>query len=161
MAGKNTPGRLPKLNRALSERLLLLLEQGIPLTVACPGAGINRRTLNIWRKRAGEGNKTLAEFIEKVDAAIAKGRIRLLLQVQKHGNRDFRAPAWILEHAHAAEFSAKSQVKVTLEQDRNKLLTIAENVLSPTQFDKLLAAITAEDASGIGTGETGEEDGGE
>lgn len=162
MAGRNTPGRRPKLNRDLSERLLQLLENSIPLAVACPGAGISDRTLRIWRKRAADGDKTLAEFIGKVDAAIAKGRIRLLLQIQKHGNRDFRAPAWILEHAHSQHFGAKSQVSISLVQERAKLLDIAEKTLKPDAYAVLLAAVAAaEDAGANGEGEIGETGGDE
>jgi hypothetical protein len=120
---------------------------------------IDSRTLRVWMTRASKGQAKYVEFRETIESAIARGRIKLLGQIARHGNREFRAPAWILEHAHSAEFGPKAQVKISLEQDRYKLLTIAENVLSQAQFDKLLAALTAEDASAVGEGDAGAEEG--
>ena len=156
MAGK-TAGRRAKLNRDLETRLCQLLEAGVPSSVAYPGAGISRETASDYRRRARLGEPRYVEFAQKIEVAIAKGRVSLLLQVRKHGGKDFRAPAWILNNAHSDEFGPKSKVEVSIEQEAAKLLETAKKALSPDAYAKLLEAyIGAENTArdgGSGTGE--------
>jgi hypothetical protein len=146
VAGR-TPGRKPKLNRDLESRLLQLLEAGIPKGIACSGAGIDRRTVTNYQQRALAGEPRYVEFVGKMEAAIAKGRVHLLMQIRKHGGRDFRAPAWILEHAHSEEFSSKSQLTVNVESELERILDVALNVLGAEAAAKLFAALAGGDSS--------------
>jgi hypothetical protein len=154
MAGK-TRGPKFKLSKDLVARFCGLLEAGVPSTTACAGAGITRETLSDYRRRARAGEPRFIEFAEATSKAIANGRIRLLMQIRKHGARDFRAPAWILEHAHSEEFGTKSQVTFTLNEERSKLLETAQRVLAPSAFAKLLEAFAAEDVAGNGSAQAG------
>jgi len=160
MAGK-TRGPKFKLDRALEARLIQLLEAGVPSSVAYPGAGISRETASDYRRRARLGEPRFVEFDEKIRAAIAKGRVGLLLQVRKHGNKDFRAPAWILNNAHSEEFGPKSKVEISLEQEAQKLLGVAKKALPPSEYAKLLQAYIASQQGNAGDGPagTGEPDG--
>lgn len=142
MAGK-TRGRKSKLTRERVDGLVALLEAGIPRNTACAGVGIDPRTLRIWMTRAEKGQPRFVEFAETVQVAIAKGRVKLLMQIARHGNRDFRAPAWILEHAHSEEFSSKSQLKLELDPAVDRILDAAEKLMTADQYEKLVSRIAA------------------
>lgn len=156
MAGK-TRGPKFKLSKDLVTRFTYLLGLGIPSGEACTGAGITRETLSDYRRRAREGEPKFVEFAEATDKAIADGRIRLLMQIRKHGAKDFRAPAWILEHAHASQYGTKAQLQIDIGEERRYFLNIAHKALDAASYTKLLKAITASDVARDSTGRTSED----
>jgi hypothetical protein len=49
---RRRPGRPTKLNDELADRLVLLVEAGVPLSSAATTLGVTARTIQLWRARA-------------------------------------------------------------------------------------------------------------
>lgn len=155
MAGR-TPGRRSKLTRDLESRLLHLVRYGVPLEVACHGAGVEGRTIRIWRRRAAEGDKRFAEVCMKIDKARAEVQANMLVQIRAHGKKDWRALAWVLERAFGEHFGFKARMSMTLDAELEKMLNVAEQVLGRSAATKLLEALTAEGGESETGGTAGE-----
>lgn len=127
--------------------MLSLLRAGVPREVACAGVGIDSRTLRIWLEKARAGDPKFERFSIDVEAAQAEAQSSMLVQVRKHGAKDWRALAWMLERVFSERYGYKSQVKVSVEAELEKLLDVAENVLGPEAAAKLFAAISGGDGA--------------
>lgn len=155
MAG-STPGRKPKLNRETETRLLSLLRAGVPKEVACAGVGIDSRTLRIWLTRARAGEVKYQEFADKLEAAQAEAQSSMLVQIRKHGAKDWKAVAWMLERVFSERYGYKSQVKISVEAELEKLLDVAQTVLGAESAAKLFEALAGAASSEATTGASGE-----
>lgn len=100
----NTRGRPCKLTPALQEKIIELLELGIPPQKVCDRVNIAYSTYLEWIQRGnGEDpkdrleNQQFADFSAKVNKAIAIGEINLLQSINSATKNDRRAAAWILE----------------------------------------------------------------
>jgi len=142
MAGK-TPGRKPKLTQDLEKKLLVMLEAGIPRELSCFAVGINDRTLRVWHERARCGEHRFVELWDKLETATAKAQSSMLLKIRKHGDKDWRALAWFMERVWSERFGYKSQVKVSVEAELEKMLDVAQTVLGADAAAKLFAAIAS------------------
>lgn len=152
MPPREGPGRPPKLTSEMETRLLSLLRAGVPREVACAGVGIADRTLRIWLTKARAGEKSFQEFADKVEAAQAEAQSTMLVQIRKAGAKDWKAIAWMLERVFSGRYGYKSQVKVSLENELEKILDVAKTVLGPEDSARLFAALAGascgEEASG-------------
>jgi len=73
---------------------------------------------------------------------------------------DWKALAWIAERRGAKRWGIKKHLTVAIDEDRARLLRLAEKTLDTDAFNKLLAAIaSAEDASTASEGDAGAEEG--
>lgn len=147
MAGK-TPGRRPKLTRDFERRLLKLIESGVPREVACVGAGIASRTLRIWRERARAGEEKYVEFEEKLERALAKAQIGLLQQLKKHGRRDAKATAWMLEHVFSDRYghiaNLKAERRMGMQRNRQEPVEVViRTVQPPTAAETPVSSLAA------------------
>lgn len=143
MAG-DTRGRKPKLNKKAEQQLILLAEAGVPKEVACAVVGIDSRTLRIWMERARAGEAPFVALASKLETAQAKAQSSILVKIRKAGDRDWKALAWVLERCFSERYGYKSQVKVSVEAELEKMLDVATNVLGPESAAKLFAAIAGE-----------------
>ena len=152
MSRNEGPGRPPKLTSEMETRLVALLKAGVPREVACAGVGIADRTLRIWLTKARAGEEDYQEFADKVEAAQAEAQSTMLFQIRKAGAKDWKALAWMLERVFSGRYGYKSQVKVSLENELEKILDVAKTVLGPEDSARLFAAlagsVSGEEASG-------------
>jgi hypothetical protein len=154
MAG-STPGRKPKLTKDSEKRIIGLLEAGVPKDLACFAIGINSRTLRVWHERARNGEARYVAFWDNVETAIAKAQSSMLVQIRKAGAKDWKALAWFMERVWSERYGYKSQVKVSVEAELEKMLDVATTVLGTEAAAKLFAAL-----AGNACGEAGETAGG-
>jgi len=143
MAGRG-PGRRPKLTKDVEARLLKLLQAGVPKELACYAVGIASRTLRIWLTKAKDGNRQFVGFADKVEQAQAEAQALMLAKIRQHGNKDWRALAWILEHIASERFGYKAQVNVTVESELERILDAVTAVAGPELATQILAALAGE-----------------
>ncbi len=106
-------GRPCLLTSELEAKLLSAIEGGLPLKQSAMLAGVCYETLNRWRKR-GEIEGAPPEFrhfCQALQRSEAIAMQRLVSQVSKAGNTDWRAAAWILERRHPNEFGKIERVE--------------------------------------------------
>lgn len=160
MAGRG-PGRRPKLTRDVEDRLLKLLNAGVPKELACYAVGIASRTLRIWLAKAREGNRQFVGFADKVEQAQAEAQALMLAKIRKHGDKDWRALAWILEHIASERFGYKAQVNVTVDAELERILDVVAKIAGPSAATEIFEALAGErdgaqaighDALSAGTG---------
>lgn len=142
-------GRPPKLNRENEGRLLSLLRAGVPREVACAGIGIDSRTLRVWLAKARAGEVRFVAFADNVEAAQAEAQSSMLVQIRKAGAKDWKAVAWMLERVFSERYGYKSQVKISVEAELERILDVAQNVLGADSASKLLEALAG--ATGAAT----------
>lgn len=143
MAG-STRGRKPRLDAKMEERLLALLRAGVPKEVACAGVGISSRTLRIWMERARSGEKRYQDFATNAEQASAEAQSSILVKIRQAGNKDWRALAWFMERVFSERYGYKAQVQVSVEQQLERFLDVAETTLGAENAAKLFAAIAGE-----------------
>jgi hypothetical protein len=97
-------GRPSKFNSVVVRQITRALSSGAPLKYAAARAGISFETLCAWRAR-------FPEFDLAVEQAVARGVEQRLKKIQKAGESDWRALAWLLEHCQPETF-AKSRIEV-------------------------------------------------
>lgn len=117
-------GRPSLLTEDLQAMLLSGIEEGLPLKQAAMLAGICYETLNRWRKK-GESESAPPEFrhfCQALQRSEAVAMQRLVSQVSKAGNTDWRAAAWILERRHPDEFGKAEKIEHT-GKGGNSLIT--------------------------------------
>lgn len=133
--GKFTEGTLQRLEEAI--------EAGLPKKHACKYAGINYGTLNQWLAgRVPTGMEAyLEEFVERLEAAEARGVMSLMEAIRKAGLAgDWRAAAWILEHRYPELYSQQAIEMVVSTKDGEPLRTETTVRLSPEEITPELAA---------------------
>jgi hypothetical protein len=79
-------------------------ESGHTRTSVCKKVGIKVQTLTNWLKDPDK-----ADFADAVMRAEGQGTIQLVEQVKFHGQKDWRASAWILEHTRP-EFMKNARI---------------------------------------------------
>jgi hypothetical protein len=132
MAGK-TVGRKPKLTRELELRLCNALRVPMPREVACPAVGISSRALRYWLERAEKGEARYVEFAENLEKAQCEGQAHLLAQIRKHGAKDWRAPAWLLERIFAKTYGPRAPI-VDLENKPQWPAGVRITIDAPTEI---------------------------
>lgn len=157
MAGA-TRGRRPKLNRDLQARFLSLVRAGVPTEVACEGAGIASRTIRIWQERAKDEadpqHARHATFAAELEKAKAEAQASTLVDIRRHGKKDWKALAWLLERVYPERYGYKAQLAMTVDGELEKILDVAGEVLGPEHASKLLEAITSRFSSAEVPGQT-------
>jgi hypothetical protein len=90
------------------------------------------------RARAGEAR--FVEFSDLVEQAQAKAQSSMLATINRAGKRDWKAMAWLLERCFSERYGYKSQVKISVEAELEKMLDVAQNVLGAEAASKLFDA---------------------
>lgn len=108
------------------------VSNGCTFTGACQIAGVN--TWNVYRW-LNKGNEVIArieaslrddeeydvpihllplvEFVHELERAKQVGTLDLLKEIRAHHEKDWRAPAWILERTRGDEFAAVEKIRHT------------------------------------------------
>ncbi len=136
------PGADTKLTPEVQEKICLQLRLGNFRETAAASAGVSSRTLRNWLKAAAEGKDPVyVKFARELELAEAAGETRDVAKMAKAGGEDWRSIAWRLERRYPKRWG--QQLNITITEELDKLLRIAERTLDDDSFGKLLAAITS------------------
>lgn len=141
------PGPDTKLTPEVQEAICLSLRLGNFRETAAAQAGVSSRTLRNWLRAAAEGKDPVyVAFAQALDLAEATGETRDVAKMRQAGGEDWRSIAWRLERRFPKRWGAR--LNVTLTEELEKLVRIAERVLDDASFGKLLEAIASEQERG-------------
>jgi hypothetical protein len=123
--------------------LCQLLEQGIPVSLACQRARISVAAYHRWKKLAREGNPDYEEIIGRLAQAEAKagvGWMERLVNAADEG--DTRALTWLLSHRFPKQFGDQAVVEqVEVEEPPDEDSEQAQLERSYTAPERLLTLL--------------------
>lgn len=102
-------GRKSKYTPARVKTIEQSIEIGLSYQHAAANAGICAQTMTDWQKK-------YPEFLERIEAAEARGALANFISVRRAAPGDWRAAAWILEHRHAQHYG-KQTIDLTVKGD--------------------------------------------
>jgi hypothetical protein len=134
----------PKLDPALTQRIVDLIRAGNYLEVAATAVGIHRSTLHRWlshgrRQVRGRFHK----FLVAVERAQAESESRDVALVAKAASTDWRAAAWRLERKTPRRYGPRVQQAV--QQELDAVLGRLEKGLPPDVYERVLQIIAADE----------------
>jgi hypothetical protein len=116
-------GRPTKLTKEVEEAICNAIISGATYRAASEAAGIAYETFNEWMK---DERPQYVKFSDSIRAANGKARTELIKKIRKHGDKDWRALAWILERRFKDEYgnsvdvtTGGEAVKVIIERTTN------------------------------------------
>lgn len=122
-------GRPTKLTPTAQKRIVEAIEDGLPVTHACRGAGISPTSFYDWLDRGARGEKPFARFAEAVEEAKARSVACLVAKIR--ASDDWRAAAWLLTRRAPESFvdpvrrgdlaAAEARARVTVAEARDRL----------------------------------------
>ena len=107
-------GRPSKFTAEVRERILQAVSVGVPLELACKGAGISYAALRVWIRR-GERQKRgqFAQFVRAIDEAEVRALTRWMAIIDKAAQEgSWVAAAWKAERRFP-EFFGRQRIEVT------------------------------------------------
>lgn len=156
-----TPGRpAPEISEELTKQIESSIRSGNYIKTACLAAGVAPRTFYNWQKAGEEGREPYATFWHRCARARAQHEQDLVALAQSGDEKGVsygpsKAATWMLERTRPQQFSQR--LNVTLEKELDTILKTAERVLDAGQFEKLVQALCASEASGEETSEDSEQ----
>ena len=142
----------PKLDPALTDRLVALIRAGNYLEVAATAAGIHRSTLHRWLRLGREQKRgRYRKFLNAVEKAQAESESRDVAIIAKAASDDWKAAAWRLERKQPRRYGPR--VAVSVQQELDAVLDRLKKGLDAMTYEKVLALMAAEDDAGVGNGE--------
>lgn len=132
-----------KLTPKVQAKILSELRAGNFRETAAAAAGVSSRTLRNWLRAAAEGKDPVyVDFARKLELAEAVGETKDVRRLAAAGGEDWRSVAWRLERRHPKRWGHR--LNITLTEELEKLLKIAEQVLEEESFGRLLQAIDSQ-----------------
>jgi len=141
---------MSKFSPEMADKIIEGLEKGYTRKMVAEGVGVFPKTVRSWMKSELPKH---AGFLERVLEAEAKGRRSLVDLIVFHGEKDWRAAAWLLERTRA-EFSLKAKTaqeardeldrlsveraQAELDHIKAKTDALGKNTLNPEQILELL-----------------------
>lgn len=80
---KRGVGRPTLLTEEFRQRLLDLVKVGVVPRIAAVSAGVARKTWELWRRRAENGDEPYQTLMEDVDEAVATACVAMIAQVRR------------------------------------------------------------------------------
>jgi transposase len=134
----------PKLDPAMTQRIIDLIRAGNYLEVAATAAGIHRSTLYRWMRHGRDQKRgRYRKFLSQVEKAQAEAEARDVAIIAKAAPDDWRAAAWRLERKAPRRYGPRVQLAV--QQELEAVLGRLEKGLPPETYEKVLQIMTAED----------------
>lgn len=134
----------PKLDLAMTQRIIDLIRAGNYLEVAATAAGIHRTTLYRWMRHGRDQKRgRYRKFLSQVERAQAEAEARDVAIIAKAAPDDWKAAAWRLERKAPRRYGPRVQQAV--QQELEAVLTRLEKGLPPEQYERVLQIMTAED----------------
>lgn len=133
-----TPGRKSKLTPELINEMEDLVKQGYTFRDCCAVLDINESTFYSWINKANElqedGNKLAVsekslylELTKSLKRADTERKNALKQKIERHGNKQWQALAWILERSYPQEFGKVEQEQQQQEPIEVRLVTSAKS----------------------------------
>ena len=137
-----------KLTEELCENICKDIREGGTLKYSAMHNGITPRTLHNWMSR-GENAKTenglYFHFFHQVKKAQEDGKVRLIGKIEKHGERNWQALAWLLERMYPDEFGRTQRVDMRADVKSDVKTTSRDKTL-----DLDVKSLTAEERVELG-----------
>jgi hypothetical protein len=148
--------RLLRLTPKLRGQVLEMIGAGIPLKTAAVANGVPARTFFDWlaKGRAEDAAEPYASFAREVDEAMERWAARAVRRIDTHGEKDWRAEAWLLERKRPEEWADPNRagvvtVNVGVLVESAEWRDLAERLLDRlAPFPEALAAVA--DLMGVG-----------
>jgi hypothetical protein len=138
----------PKLDPALSQRIVDLVRAGNFLEVAATAVGIHRSTVHRWMQRGREQSRgRYKKFLQQIEKAQAECESRDVALVAKAAGTDWRAATWRLERRAPRRYGPRVQQAV--QQELDAVLGRLEKGLTPEIYDQVLQLIAADDEDAV------------
>lgn len=106
------------LTPAIQEKICGALRAGATLETAFAFAGVGSSTARVWL-RNGRNNvaPVYVQLVEAVDLAVADGKMRDIVRIDKGADDDWRAAAWKLERRFPGEYgqTTKNETSLTVQ----------------------------------------------
>ena len=132
----------PKLDPAVTQRIVDLIRAGNYLEVAATAAGIHKSTLYRWlRYGRNQVRGRYRRFLVAVEKAQAESEARDVALIAKAAATDWRAAAWRLEKKLPRRYGPRVQISV--QQELDAVLDRLKAGLPPDQFERVLEIIAA------------------
>ena len=133
----------PKLDPAITQRIVDLVRAGNTLDTAATACGIHRTTLHRWM-RHGKGQKRgrYHKLFEQVEKAQAEAEARDVAIIAKAAGADWRAAAWRLERRFPRKYGPR--VQLAIQEELDAVLGRLEKGLDSEVFDRVLQLLAAE-----------------
>lgn len=101
---------------AAIEAIVGALRSGATMETAFAYAKVPASTARVWlRNGRAELAPIYVDFVEQLDLAIADGKMRDLVRIDHHADKDWRAAAWKLERRFPSEFGETIRSDVTVQ----------------------------------------------
>ena len=144
----------PRLNKELAAQLLLLIRAGNTLLDSAQSVGISVSTIHNWiRWGKTEKKNQYTAFYAEVLKAQAEANVADFNAIGL--SDDWKAKQYRLAVRNPKTYALRTRVAIEFEKERELLLAVAEKVLNPNDFLRLLEEYTAEVARRESEGEGG------
>jgi hypothetical protein len=107
------------------------VQAGATLKVASEAAGVSYAAVREWLRRgrdendrSGDPEGVYAAFVQKVEAANARGEIALVARVRQAASESWQAAAWMLERKYSDRWAKKQTVNIRELTDEQLLRLI-------------------------------------
>lgn len=109
-------GRPSKLTPEAIAKILDLVRECVPVTVACRAAGIGYSTLKDWRARGREEPESIyGEFAVALEEAVAVAEIEMVKAVYSAATSDPKSAQWMLERRFGGRWSPQQKTQAKVE----------------------------------------------
>lgn len=145
----------PKMEPAVTQRIVDLIRAGNYLEVAATAAGIHKSTLHRWLRYGRDQTRgRYRKFLTHVEKAQAESESRDVALIAKAASTDWRAAAWRLEKKLPRRYGPRVQISV--QQELDAVLDRLKAGLPPDQFERVLEIIAAAEDVPPGTDANGD-----
>ena len=130
----------PKLDPAVTQRIIELIRAGNCLEVAATTAGIHRTTLQRWlRNGRDQARGRYKRFLISVERAQAECESRDVALIAKAAASDWKAAAWRLERRLPRRYGPR--IQATIQEELNAMVDVLEKGLDRETFLKVLEVV--------------------
>lgn len=90
------------------------LASGCYAETAAVTSGISERTYYHWLELAEKGEEPYLQFLQSVNAAVAKAELHMVTEIRTAGREDPKCLQWLLSRRHPDKWADKSRQQVEL-----------------------------------------------
>jgi len=115
---KRRPGRPSLLTPERKARIVAAVKCGMSCKAACAATGIASSTFYLWQQKGGDPDAPpeYSEFLEELTQAKEEGQAARVALIQRAGQKDWRALAWLLERTDPEQWSLRYQIEHSVQQ---------------------------------------------
>lgn len=139
------PKKYPDLTPEQIAQISEDISTGVHINRALRASGVSDAAYRYYVSLAADGSALYEDWLKSLDEASAIAEAALVSDIK--ANRDWKAKAFILERRFSKQWGAK--IQVDLNNELNRILDVAQQVLPSEQFEKLLAALCADGANSL------------